>query len=95
MTTERASYNKTSRRATMSTYWSARVNCGCGICKGGRKNTTRRVEIFSDAVYSLPLQICFIVLSERPRNTLLPVYLINKHTLSLIDFLNIEEMQIN
>ena len=91
MTTERASYNKTSRRATMSTYWSARVECGCGVCKGGRGNTTRRVEIFSDTVYSLPLHTCFIVLSERLRNTLLPVYLINKHTLSPLEVLNIGE----
>ena len=65
VTTELASYNKTNRHDTISTYWSARVTVDV-VCARVLEKILPKGWRFS----LTPLHICFIALSERRRNTL-------------------------
>ena len=83
--------------------WNATAECDGGACKGGEKNTTQPVgrilakpcpkvqgEDFLKPLV-LPLQACFLCLSERGRNTFLPARFVawagvNQTTISDIDY---------
>jgi hypothetical protein len=56
------------------------VLCVYGMCKGGMKKYYRSVAEDGDffSHLGLPLHICFVELSERLTNTILPYLLTNK-----------------